>query len=365
MEHILTYSQSLILYLFVYSLSSFFCVKIVNNESNYEKRRIGFIKLFIIVLAPIIMAAVRSYVGGDFWVYVGYLERFRNTTWKSWFKNFDYLNGTPTGIFVISKIAQVFDSTQVFFGVFAAVTFIPVVIYLFKEYENRYIPLAVFIYLMSTFSTGLNIMKQTAAITFVFLSTVFVFKRKIIPFLVCIFVASLFHVTALVALPLYLLWSSIGDVKTFRKISIIIFSFLIAVNLEPVLSFIGGRWEDYDQTQTANTSFIIYLFWAIVFIAFYKKLISLDNRNSFFIIMYVIGTVLYLVGFWGVFAKRVADYYTISRFILMAQLPYCFDSKTLEILIKIAIIVYTIAIFVYTYMIRGQVGIFPYAYIVN
>lgn len=364
MEHILTNSQSLLLYIFVYSISSICCVNIVKKESTFEKRQIGILKLCLIVLAPIIIAAVRNYVGGDFWVYVGYLERYRTTTWKYWFKHLDYLNGTPTGVFVISKIAQIFDNTQVFFGVFAAVTFVPVVVYMFKEYENRYIPLAIFIYLMSTFSTGLNIMKQTVAITFVLISTTFVFRRKFIPFCVCIFVASLFHVTALVALPLYLLWSGIGDIKIFKKISIIIFSFIVAVNLEPFLAFIGGRWEEYELTESANASFIIYLFWAVVFVVLYKKLIAIDERNKFFIVMYIIGTVLYLAGFWGVFAKRVADYYTIPRFILMAQLPYCFNSKQVEVILKILIIAYTLAIFIYTYLIRGQVGIFPYAYIV-
>lgn len=366
MEHVLTNTGSLILYLFVYSVSALFAVEIIqrNNDGTLVKKQISVVKCILILIGPVLLAAFRNYVGGDFWVYVGYMDRFKNTTWEMWFDDYDYFNGTPLGVFAIAKFAGLFNSTHVFFGFFAVITFLPVVCFLFKDFNECDIPLAIFIFLMTTFSTGFNIMKQTVAITFVLVSIKYVFERKFLKFAILIFIASLFHVTALVAFPLYILWSSIGDIRNTKKAIVLISSLLIVFNMDRLLNFIGGRWEDYDEQEvTSNLSFLLVLFWLLVFLVFYRRLAQISEKNKCLIIMYAIGTVLYLVGFWGVFAKRIADYYTIPRFILMAQLPSCFDKKSTQFIVKLGLLIYTVFMFVYTYMIRGQVGIFPYGYI--
>jgi len=55
-----------------------------------------------------------------------------------------------------------------------------------------------------------NIIRQNLAVSIVLLSIPFVFNRKLIPFLLVIFVASLFHFSAIFAIPMYFMYKRRG-----------------------------------------------------------------------------------------------------------------------------------------------------------
>lgn len=351
---------SLILYILVYSLSAkALTLNIVDKNTNREK---CIWNIVLAIILPTFVFAIRYKVGADYLNYVGMYKELKDITFTKWFEDLDFFNNNPTGMFLIAKIARKFNSVNIFFGITAFLTAYLAVISLKKQWSNMPIGYAYFIYLIFTFSTGLNIIKQTIAISIVFYSLKYVYEKKKLYFILLVFIAFLFHSTAFVVLPIYILWDKEGKVALGKKIVIVAACFIGFSLMDNILNAMGDHWAEYTETTgTKNLSFFISLAWLIIFYIFRNRLVKLDKRNDLLIMIYTIGVIFSVMGFWSIFGKRVANYFTVVQCLLMPQIPCTLEDK-MDKIAMIALMIYVVGLFTYQCMIMGQTVIFPYSY---
>lgn len=355
---------SLLLYTVVYLVAVFFTHVRIKKKTN----KTSLILLAIISLPPVILAANRYMTGTDFRTYFTVFSRIKTISLGEWLHDLDFINQSPTGLFVFSKIASAFpNDRQVYFGLLGFLSLFPVVVTLYREWNHDYFDksLALFVFLFSTFSSGLNIIKQVGAIAIIIYALKFVYARDLKNYALFVFLAFLFHPSSIIAAPLYFIWNKRSEISISRRIIITVVSFATLYFANDLLNIFVGRYANYfnfsTSTGTSNLSFFIDLLWLLVFICFRNRFIKLDERNDLLIMMFAIGVIFETVGFWSVYGKRVGIFFTCIQFLLVAQIPNLFSNKN-KMIVKGMLVLYFYAMFIISYFVLGHSGIIPYSY---
>jgi len=352
--------ESALLYVSVYGLSSL-CVA-WKDKITIGSRKKPITLLFIALLLPVLLAAYRVNVGSDYYNYLWIYNRAANWPISQLVYNYNFISSTPIGMVLVAKITSMFGSERLYFGALATISYLPFLYYICKNEDIGHKGTAIFLYLLSNFSTGLNTTKQIIAINIVLFGLKAVYERKAIKYIVIITVATLFHQTAIVALPIYFLMDKNGSISSGKRLVAIVVSFIGLVIFDNILISLGGRWAEYaDSSGTINLTFFLNLWWLIVFLWMRGSLVKKSYRNELNIILFAVGTIMSLLGFWSVFGKRIASYYTIVEILLMSQIPEVVSHSNKRI-VGMMILLYSLCMFILSFVIRGQSGLIPYSF---
>ena len=351
--------SSLILYLTVYTLSALFLY--IASCSSRKKNK--FIIGAIAILLPCILAGFRYGVGVDFLNYKHLYETYSGMTFAEYL-NYEHI--TEISAYFFSKIAALFNFPQLFFILYAFFIYAPVAkIIMEREGKGETFFLALF-FLLGSFSTGLNIMRQVAAASILLYSLKYITDRNLKKFVFAVVIAAVFHVSAIIILPLYFIWNKRDKFSIFQFKSWLIIAayFVFALNLPLLLRLLGDRFDGYGtiQTQGRNLSILLNCIWMVIFLLFNKRITKHRAHDGLYVFMIIIGTILSFTGMFNVYLKRTAIYFNYPDFILLTQLKYVFDLKSRGAFYVLAT-VYSLFMFILTYYILGQTGIFPYQYL--
>jgi len=190
---------------------------------------------------------------------------------------------------------------------------------LIKKYVPiKYYWLAVFVYV---FSPGFMLihasaMRQSVAIAIFIFSLKYIYNKDIIRYFICIVIASLFHTSALILLPVILLgilnWK-IRTVSIITIISIFISLFMFSNEIAPYMSeFISKYFDRYEMYEGAGKigSGIGVLYLSILFFLalYYEK--YQDRENSIIFKLAIIGFMFIPLGMYIQLIGRVGMYFT-------------------------------------------------------
>lgn len=240
---------------------------------NYIMSFFYHLSFFIVGFALIALAGLRYFVGTDYATYLQYqIPAVANGTNQN-------SHAVELLYSWLIKVGLYLGSTQWVF----ILTHLVIVIFLMLYIVNRSLNYvwSIFILFFSTFfNFSLNGMRQSIATSIFLYSTKYISKRKVIPYFLCITVAVLFHKSAMIYYPLYLL-SYINLTKIRYGILGIFFivpvyflsSFLSQIVLK--LSYKFNIYTQYfDSIYTSTTMFdgtyrILLLFNLLVIICFW------------------------------------------------------------------------------------------------
>ncbi len=354
------------------SILFYFLVFFVSSNMAWRiKCDIKWLRILLLSFFPVLLGGLRHYVGAD---YGGYLLQFRdvvssNISIASYLKTYDLIND-PIGLFLVQKFAAIFNSSFLFFAITSALNYVPVVIYLCRDWDDsengsKLLAYSLFTYLFSFYPFGFAAIKQGIAMSFCLLSLSYVYNRKFVKFIICILVAASFHSSALVFIPIYFLCSKTGIVTPWKKIAVISVAFIAIYEIDFIIQSVGGRYLTYldSEVKGRNLIFWMYLFWCVIFLVFRKQLIASNHKNDLLIILFVIGTIFQILGFTDAFSKRIGEYFLISQTILLPQLLCVFSKKSRK-LAWILIVVFQVAMFVLQYLVLDQSSIVPYSFVI-
>ena len=347
---------SILLYTVTFTLSALFL-----KESVKTKKRGVNVYLILSVALPVLLAAFRHNVGTDYENYVTMYERNSALTFIQWFESSRNFDENRFGIWFISRVAGLFGSSTVFFGLIALIIYLPVAMTI-RKYFTKCVFLAAFTYLMTLFSTGLNISKQVMAISVLIYGLQFAQKRKFFKYCLTVVCAVCFHITAVIGIGIYFIYSkNTSKILNVQRVALAVCFSLGILLLPQILSLIGGRFADYIvyEGHSLNRSFFIDCGLFAMFVVLRKRYIRLNKINNLLIATMLFGLILEYTGFYSPFIKRIASYYMFPQFLLMAQLPLLFRGKDMAI-VKFGVYLYTLFMFVLTYGILRQADIVPY-----
>ena len=223
----------------------FFVLCIVGENSSISQKRFF---LFASIIVISIMAGSRDiYVWPDTLGYqVYFLHRTPSIGHLSFSENHGYVE---KGFFILSSIIKTFTSNPVIY--FTLVAFIG--LWILSQGINKYtlFPLFAFALYVSRFMFGRQFIQIRAgvSIAIIFWGMQYVAKRDLKRYLVVIFIASLLHMSAWIALPAYFLHKI--KLKPKHIYWTIGFAFILAAFFTPVIrSFISDSAADLNVAQS-------------------------------------------------------------------------------------------------------------------
>lgn len=166
-------------------------------------KKIKWINISIIIFL-ILFAGLRGDFTSD---YNNYKKIYIEVSESTWREIFSFHFGQEIGFICLTKIlAIVFHSHVIYFTVLSTLTILFLYIGLKDSVEHRYIWLSLLLFVgIGGYYDSFNVTRQLLSASIVFLGAKFLYNRNLIRYIIVIFFASLFHVTALIMMPLYFL----------------------------------------------------------------------------------------------------------------------------------------------------------------
>lgn len=290
----------------------------------------------VLLLAPLLyMVATRSNAIGDTYAYE-VLYKAIPTTWA------ELVSYIPTvtkdkGFTLLSGVIKLIfgGSTRSYFFVLALIQGLAL-IYVYRKYSYSYF-ISMFLFIASTdyLSWMYNGIRQFTAVTIIFAATPLMLKKKWVPLVAVILLASTIHGSALLMLPIVFIvqgkaWNGKTLVLTVACVVAFAFADQFTNVLDTLLSDtqytnVVSDWQGMNDDGTNMLRVIVYSVPALLsFVG--RKWIDYDNDPVINLStnMSIVSAALYLVsaGTSGVFLGRLPIFTSLYGYIL---LPYLLD----------------------------------------
>lgn len=354
---------SLVFYIFIFSI-----VVILIQLGYHEKK--GKWMIGIGLMLPILIAAYRYSVGTDYFTYFNHFQRMSKVLISEYIES----NGIEEiGNYLLCYFGNKLGGYNTYLGIIAALTLIPIYLFLKKDNFNINIGISIFIFLCTGFITSFNIMMQMIAVSISTLSYRYIFKKDFLKFLLVIFLASSFHSTALLLIPVYFLWVK-GDenqLTLFNKRTLIFIPiFLIFIlNIEHLMSLLTNMdifsdYSDYalENNRGSNRDIIIKFMFLILVFILRKQLILHDKRNKLFIIFILLNFIIGLTGGFSPFIKRMGLYFEVSQIILFPTIIKLYKNSKERAIVGFLVLTYIVLLMTFTIYVLKQGHLIPYQY---
>lgn len=359
--------MSLLFYVSAFTISS------VLVGYGYSKKQLPVIALGLSL--PILIGGFRYGVGSDYFAYVDIFNAQSQLPISDFIQSNGY---TELGFFLINNVSYIlFGDIRFSLVVCAALTIIFFYIGLAK-YKLKHTGLIFFLYLLTIFPMTLNTIRQGVAMSIVFYAMTFIPQRRPFVFIVWTLIASLFHTSALLMLPIYpvgiymndkKVFNDIGSVikqKYFLRLAIVIVILTVITNnvFNIVLSQdIFSKYElytTYSEESSNSIYFIKIIILGLILVLSYRIIFnSKDKINALLFAFACVEIVFLSLGFVSPFIKRQALYFAPYSLMLLPMIITTFSDRGGKMLGYSISLIYGLGFFVVSYYILEQADIIP------
>lgn len=331
----------------------------LNHWPNIEQAKIQ--KIFLVV-SSIILALFTGLrdqkTGADTWNYGTMFLTLRKygDFWKA--VELRAKNGEYGYSFWSRFLGGITGNVNVYFTVTAAVFAVCLAIYIYKNSQNPFFSMILY-YTVGMFGFQLTAVRQSMAMAVLLLSTEFIKEKKLIWFLITVYIASLFHNSALAFVLAYPIGYMKIDIRSFSLYSIGFVFF--AVYGEKLTGLFISSNDNYSMYTTGTavsddmggiTVIGMLLLTIVLCYIFKNQLLSRYKYNTIFFNLTVISLIIYILRYVTRIFERVSFYYQFAFIILLpnviAAIP---DDKTRKTVYTCAIVL-ACALFFYRYQIK-------------
>ena len=255
---------------------------IVSDRYLYDERRLFSQKkqrntavVLFFVFFFILLALRREDVGTDIVSYIKYFRASRDYGLFEFLKFFSNEHGFYVLLKIINMLA--FGNEQLFLAIIAAATVFPLMYFYTKESENQLITISFFL-ILPVFTMQFSGLRQALAIALIVPAYYMVKQRKLLKFVLIVILASLFHLSALVALVLY----PIYYIKWSRKMLFFIVPAIAVIYYfnAPIyiflVSVLGEEYAGYGEISETGAFMMLLLF----ILCFVFSYFMMDNEKA-------------------------------------------------------------------------------------
>lgn len=327
-------------------------------------------KLFTVIglSIPIAVASLRYYVGTDYGTYLYIHELLSNLNF------FEYLsledNNIEPGYYALIQVVNLIGLESWFsLAVSSAITIIVAYIAI-KKLAPQSTAIAFFLYLTILLPFTFNGVRQGIAMSLIMLALSYALTSKPVKYTFSVLLASMFHLSALLMLPLYFIRKFTAGKKldgTFALLVIMVISIGVSLLLPVLLPAMSslpiiGDYMHYDGRSpglgVVDIAFKLVTV-LIVVVTFKRASASDSNMKTFaFLAMLELASIS-LSSISSVFI-RISYYLSIAGILYLSNLPKLATSARWKILTKALLVLFGVAVFTVTYYLAGYSEIFPY-----
>lgn len=326
------------------------------------EKRYGWLPVLMIIIPMIIAAATRSSDIGDT---AAYISGFRNTTAAfSAIPEALSEDGKDKGFTIFNILVKMIigNHYQIYFGIIAAICLFCIA-YVYRKHSCNF-AMSMFLFLASSdyIQWTHNGMRQFIAVCIIFAATDLLLKKRYVPYILIVLLASTIHATALLMIPICFIVQ--GKAWNLRSVLFTI-AVLISINFSGALSdFIVDFMEDTQYSgevnqflETEGTNILrVFVFavppmLALVFRRYldavkYPILDLAVNMSIISMGAYIISAVTS-----GIFIGRIPIYFSLYNYILLPWLlENVFEKRSQKL-------VYAVLIACYMYFYYYQVSV--------
>ena len=315
-------------------------------------------KFLIISFIPIVLlTAFRSKdVGYDTSVYLGHFERVR----EGMETELDRSQFEIGYRYFVRLILHFTRSRVAFLSTVSIITNVPIALMIAKYSKDYFLSVILYI-TIGSFTFQLTGIRQSIALSILAIAVHFALNRKLIWFLICIFIASLFHRSAYLFAPVYLLGNEVINRRTFFLLAV---SAVFIAFSDVILTKVGIKLQ-YDEYFSGDVVkgfggwtnvIIMVLTIALYLMNKYWNPEAFSKSDQFFFTMLIFALALYIIRYQNRAAERVSLYYRMALIILLPNSIDGTKNFSIRNVIAMACTVFAIMLFIY-WTING-----PYSY---
>lgn len=327
-------------------------VRIKGNRGKGLNVKIDFLK-FIPMLPLALISGFRYGVGQDyFYTYVPIFNQAATGQLENTWGEIGYI--------YLNKIVAMF--TNDYAGIFLVTSIIFIYLVfdtIYKESDNWTFS-ALLLVLMGYYFCFMNGIRQMLAVSILLFSIKYIRERNLIKFLLIIMLASLFHSSALLFIPVYFIYKLKIGPKV-MGISIATFYAFSSIVSKYVLNFVGvTKYSWYlDSVYKAERTGIIMILINVCILVF-ALLFNNDKKNDLFIkIQWLAVISMSFIGKIPV-AHRLVWVFGLPGIILIPNVIESRKNKKEKFLLTLVISIIYIIYFVYTIGLKNSNNVLPY-----
>lgn len=317
--------------------------------------------LLLCCIEIILLAGLRGYtVGADTVTYLDALRYYKSLLiWEIPFASLVFPFDFEIGYFTLTKICAFLSMNETaFLFVIAMITYIPVFVTIKNHSTIPYLSILSY-FAFGMFSYSLGVFRQMIAISILLCGWKYVRERKLVKYLIVVGIAMTFHLTAVIALALYVLYG----IK-WRKVIWLVFPaeivllvtgrlvIVLATRLLPQYAhYLSGK---YDQQGGSYLMLLLLNFVLLLCIILDKKGRFNDNMT---ICALILAVLLQSVGYSMALFGRIVPYFSIYLIVAIPDAVCGLGEKWRKPAVTAAVAV----LFLLAYkMINGNQYITPY-----
>lgn len=321
-----------------------------------EKKALNRKAIWVPASILIVFATIRDYtVGTDTHTYTKPFRFFSGIEYYILDPEVEY--GYQALVYVLLKLG--FTEYYVLFFVTSLIVVFARLLFI-KRFSPDYL-LSVYMFItLSIYTAYFNTLRQGIAISIVMCSLKFLIDKRFWPYCFIIILAGLFHISAIVMIPIYFIVHLKLDVVP-KCIGIFSASLMGSSILISILSADSRRYGGYAENAENAGGYLIFIFYIVLglFAYFFSgNLRKVNKEYNIFEQMYLIGIALVIpilmLGTNPAGPQRVFDYFS---FLIIILLPYAlkrFNSLALNLSVYMVFFIY----FIFTT--KKIYEIFPY-----
>lgn len=271
------------------------------------------------LITLILFIGLRWNVGTDF---MSYFDIF-NLSRTSWYTSLP----VEWGYLWLNRIFAINDFSFSFVTIIQA-AWVMTFIYLgLKNYS--FYPFSLLIFLLDIncgYTSAVNIMRQAMAMAILFYAVKYIVERSFNKYLICVLVACCFHISAIIALPIYFLnrFTFNQWILTFVYIIVFIGSVLrvwdTMINQVMSMTPYGGYLFSQYNTAVESNSGVIMIIWrlfSLLIIFNYNKIAAYNPSSKIYLNIYCIFSILRDLFSTNLVIVRLILYFQLSELIVI------------------------------------------------
>lgn len=359
-----------------------------------KRTRIFVIASAIALLIPCLIAGLRAQtIGTDVMVYVKPLTQaaimaddlndYFNSYWYASWRNLyamDYDIGFSLLVYVV---AQLTDSLGAVLFAIQACMILPIYLALTRTRKQFPVWLGMLVYYFLSYNCTLNMMRQWVAMGFLLLAFQILTEKKLCLTLLLTAVACMFHSTALIALPLYLIYWALNFlhgkrlvhnnfqigapmvvVMCLNVIAVaalfclpLIVKVLSAVGLEHFNSYLVGN-----ELRLMTNQIVLRIPFFLLLLLNWKDLTNQSKLAPFFLCMLLFDTVAAQLLSVDDMAFRIASYFSLYSILWLPRVCACNQQPLAQRFSTVFLVVYCVFYWYYNYVYSMRHGTYPYVF---
>lgn len=334
----------------------------------YKKKNGDKYYCLIITTQLLFLSCVRSIqTGGDLISYKLGFDAVQSISWDKLYtlKGISFYGNIETGWHYLAKalslIANNFRIVIVFNG---ALLMTIIGLFIYQNSRCKWLSFYLFITL-GYYGHSLSAIRQYLAISILIISMNFVKKRKLLSFLACIFLASLFHKTALCFAIVYL-YPMFKLTKKYWCISAI-FAFISLLASKPILNLIINlagyeSYRKYIGNGNGEGMLLMLSAYLIIVVIYRKQLQKTEKNYTLYISMLVTAIILNISALQFLLMGRLMEYFHIILIILLPNTLACIQNYRTKYVGTLIICLLTLIYYLLFICRLDTSGLIPYRF---